>query len=118
MPHPSTKNVEGWGTHFCGLVKIPKNLGCATRPRLLGQMPLERNCLLKVECLKAPMPSVIFKPAQRLCGGVHRGLAVALGFFQVGEVFALYPLVFRVVFRHGFSPLLEVTVYDGKITLT
>ena len=52
-------------------------------PRLLGQMALEGNGLLKVERLKVPIPVVLLKPAQGLRGGVHGGLAVALGFFQI-----------------------------------
>src|SRR5271170_8035132 len=81
-------------------------------------MPLERGCLLVVKSLEVPVSGVLFKPAQRLRGGIHRLLAVPLGFFQISEVFALDPLIFRVVFRHGFSPLAEVTVYDGWISLT
>jgi hypothetical protein len=42
---------------------------------------------------------------------------VLLGILEISEVFALDPFVFRVVFRHGFSPLLDVTVYGGRIAL-
>src|SRR5665213_1639085 len=78
-------------------------------------MPLERDCLLKVKCLEALMPVVLFKPAQRLRGYIYRWLAVALGFFQVGEVLALDPLIFRVVFRHSFSPMLKSLFTVGLI---
>ncbi len=79
---------------------------------------LERYRLLKVERLKAPIPDVLFKPAQRLRGSVHRLLGMPLGFFQIGEVSVLDPFIFRVVFRHGFPPLAEVSAYDGKFNIT
>ena len=34
VAHPSARNAEGWGTLMGGKVKIPKNLGCATRRQL------------------------------------------------------------------------------------
>src|ERR1035437_1069415 len=80
-------------------------------------MPLERNRLLEVECLEVPASVVLFKPAQRLRGGVNGRLAVALGLLQVGEVFALDSFVFRVVFAHGSSSLFQVTVYGGVMAL-
>ena len=39
LPPTLRKEREGWGTHLCGKVKIPKNLECATRHRL--ELPLE-----------------------------------------------------------------------------
>jgi hypothetical protein len=81
-------------------------------------MPLERYRLLKVERLEIPMPGVLFKSTQGLCGGIHCLLAAELGFFQIAEVFALDPFIFWVVFRHGFSPLAEVTVYVEKFNTT
>jgi hypothetical protein len=56
-------------------------------------MPLERYRLLGVECLKVPISVVLFKPAQGFCGCIHSRLAVPLGFLQIGEVFALDPLI-------------------------
>src|SRR5450755_2851409 len=80
-------------------------------------MPLERNRLLKVKRLEVPVPVALFKATQRLRSGIHRWLTVPFGFLEIGEVFALDSLVFRAVFPHGCSPLPEVTVYGGRITL-
>ena len=79
-----------------------------TAGRLFGQMPLERNRLLIVKCLEIPISGVLFKPAQRLRSGIHRRLAVALGFLQISEIFALDSLIFRVVFSSWFlTPCLK-----------
>jgi hypothetical protein len=37
--HPSTKNVEGWGTQIFGNGQDFKNLGCATRLHSFPQVP-------------------------------------------------------------------------------
>ena len=87
-------------------------------PGLLGQVPRERHRLLKMKYLEVLMARVLFKPAQGFGGGVHCLLAMPLGFFQIGEVFAIDLLIFWVVFRRGFSLLDEATIYGGEIYLT
>src|SRR5260370_39035112 len=71
--------------------------------QLLGRSSLERHRLLAMKGLEAAKAGIDLEAANRLRCGIHRRLAPALGFLEIGEVAVLRPLVVSVVFRHGWA---------------
>jgi hypothetical protein len=102
----------------CQPLKEPLELGkCRMQGRLaqlfsgflaslLGKVPLEGNGLLDVKCPEIPTPGVGLEATQSFGGRIDRRFAVSFGFLQKTEVFALDPLIGRIVLFHGpMSPL-------------
>ena len=86
-------------------------------PILFGEVLFEGNRLLKVECFEVFVLGVVFKPCQRLCSRIHGWLAIALGLFQIGEILALDPFIFCMVFCHDLLSLFQVTVHGRLVTI-
>ena len=82
------------------------NGGLTTRLASLGidclaQPPLERHRLFMVKALEVSPSGRILEPRKRSCDPVNRRFVAPLGFLEVGQIFALDPLVHGVVFGHG-----------------
>ncbi|WFP50062.1 hypothetical protein PL263_18455 [Methylomonas sp. EFPC3] len=58
-----------------------------------------------------------FEATDGLSHGIDRAFVLPLGFLQKSKVLALDALVVGIVFGHGFISLIEVTVYEGVVTL-
>ncbi|WP_232529328.1 hypothetical protein [Methylomonas koyamae] len=84
---------------------------------LLGQMMLKSHGLFIMKSLEFAVFVVGFKATDCFCNRIDRAFILPLGFLQKRKVLALDPLVVGIVFGHGFISLIEVTVYEGFVTL-
>ena len=61
----------------------------------------ERDGLLNVKAFEVFVAVVLLKASNGSCHAVNRGFAIALGFLQIDQIFALDAFVFGVVRCHG-----------------